>query len=622
MAATESSTRAVAALDDLYRRHVGDVYRYTYAVLGNHADAEDVTQTTFVNALRALERGEQPREASHWLLAIAHNLVRQRWRQAATRPAMVELVHDVPDSTTEDDDVRLDELVRALQGIPHSQREALVMRELEGRSYKEIAELLGLSTSALETLLFRARRSLAEELENLVTCQSAELALSRQSDGRISRKDRKRLDAHLAECPSCARFSRSQAWQRKAFKGLAVLPVPVGISLFRDAPMATAGTVTAIGEAGATTAGGGTTAGAGIGTGAAGGGAAGGSITLGGSVAGSTLLGGAAAKVAAVVAAASVAVGVGYQGVKALGVEAPSRQAPASAPTKKSHDAGAAGSSAIGAAPWLGRAATAAAAGSGTTEVQTSSAPISRTGPLPVGPDAEDQAPRDDGVATGTRAGPDAGSSSPGASDSPGTSPGNDGTQGGGAGSGPGAPPGGSPGEAPPSSPPVDGAAPTGEQEPPASGSGSKPTSTTPKPVIPKANAPKVKPKPKKLKPRKAAPTSASPNTKDAATPKATGKPDGKDSAATAPSHEPKVKEPNEKAPKATEKEPNANKPPVTPPGSPQAGPPAPAPTPEGAATAAAPPVLPAGLPEAAAAGQAMGNGHGAAARTDMLGKP
>ena len=39
MAATETSTRAAAALDDLYRHHVGEVYRYTYAVLGNHADA-------------------------------------------------------------------------------------------------------------------------------------------------------------------------------------------------------------------------------------------------------------------------------------------------------------------------------------------------------------------------------------------------------------------------------------------------------------------------------------------------------------------------------------------------------------------------------------------------------
>ena len=78
MAATEISTRAHVALDDLYRHHVGEVYRYTYAVLGNHADAEDVTQTTFVNALRALERGDSPDNASAWLIAIAQNVVRQR----------------------------------------------------------------------------------------------------------------------------------------------------------------------------------------------------------------------------------------------------------------------------------------------------------------------------------------------------------------------------------------------------------------------------------------------------------------------------------------------------------------------------------------------------------------
>jgi RNA polymerase sigma-70 factor (ECF subfamily) len=104
MAATETSARANAALDDLYRRYVGDVYRYTYAVLGNHADAEDVTQTTFVNALRALERGETPEEPSRWLLVIAHNLVRQRWRQAASRPALVELETDVPDATDGDEE--------------------------------------------------------------------------------------------------------------------------------------------------------------------------------------------------------------------------------------------------------------------------------------------------------------------------------------------------------------------------------------------------------------------------------------------------------------------------------------------------------------------------------------
>ena len=201
MAATETSARANAVLDELYREHVGEVYRYTYAVLGNHADAEDVTQTTFVNALRALERGETPEDPSRWLTVIAHNLVRQRWRQAAARPALVELETDVADAEEEEEAFELEELVRALQRIPETQREAIVMRELEGRSYREIATVMGLSTSALETLLFRARRSLAEELENVVTCQNAELALSKRLDGHLSRKERTRLDAHLADCP-------------------------------------------------------------------------------------------------------------------------------------------------------------------------------------------------------------------------------------------------------------------------------------------------------------------------------------------------------------------------------------------------------------------------------------
>ena len=86
MAAAESMVAARRALDDLYRSHAAEVYRYAYAVLGNHADAEDVTQTTFVNALRALERGERPRKPSNWLITITHNIVRQRFRQQQARP--------------------------------------------------------------------------------------------------------------------------------------------------------------------------------------------------------------------------------------------------------------------------------------------------------------------------------------------------------------------------------------------------------------------------------------------------------------------------------------------------------------------------------------------------------
>ena len=327
MAATETSTRANAILDELYRQHVGEVYRYTYAVLGNHADAEDVTQTTFVNALRALERGETPEEPSRWLVVIAHNLVRQRWRQAASRPTLVELETDVPDGVADEDGYELEELVRALQRIPETQREAIVMRELEGRSYREIATLLGLSTSALETLLFRARRSLADELENVVTCENAELSLSKQLDGRLSRKERRRLDEHLADCPDCARLAATQHRQRRAFKGLALLPLPIGLALFKGAPSAAAATsLPTIGLG---------TAGAGAhGTGVAGAGAA---TSAGGAAVGTSVAGGLAVKVAAIVVTATVATGVGYKGVEAVR-DTPSK--PASADVKpKAHAA-------------------------------------------------------------------------------------------------------------------------------------------------------------------------------------------------------------------------------------------------------------------------------------------
>ena len=286
MAATETTLRAARELDELYRAHAPVVYRYAFAVLGNQADAEDVTQTTFMNALRALERGEHPRKAENWLVTIAHNLIRQRWRQQQARPREVELDHELATLEAEDDGPAIEDLVRALQRIPETQREALVLRELEGRSYKEIASVLDVSVSALETLIFRARRSLAEELENLVTCDRAELALSQQTDGRLGRKERRRLAAHLSECPGCARIAALQMKRRGAFKGLALLPLPLSLTFFKGAPSASA----AIGLptiGGASAAAGGAAVGTGI-----------------------------AAKIAIGVTAVAVAGGAGYEGVK------------------------------------------------------------------------------------------------------------------------------------------------------------------------------------------------------------------------------------------------------------------------------------------------------------------
>jgi RNA polymerase sigma factor (sigma-70 family) len=289
VATTAIGVAAARELDELYRLHAAEVFRYAYAVLGNRADAEDVTQTTFVNALRALERGEKPRKPTNWLITIAHNLIRQRFRQQQSRPVEVELDRDVAAAENADDGPSIDDLVRALQRIPPTQREALVLRELEGRSYNEICALLGVSQSALEALIFRARRSLAEELENLVTCDRAELALSRETDGRLGRKERRRLVAHLDECASCARVAARSIKRRRAFKALAVLPLPFSLTLFKGAPSAYA-------AAGLPTIGAGTAAGTAAGVGAAG-------VT---------------AKIAVGLAAVAVAGGAGYEGVKAV----------------------------------------------------------------------------------------------------------------------------------------------------------------------------------------------------------------------------------------------------------------------------------------------------------------
>ena len=239
MASTAIGIQANRDEDEAHRSHAAEVYRYVYAVLGNRADAEDVTQTTFVNALRALERGEQPRKPANWLITIAHNLIRQRFRQQQSRPRQVELDRDLPSLEVDDDVPAIEDLVRVLQRIPESQREALVLREMEGRSYKEISAILDVSETALESLIFRARW-LAEELENLVDVRPRRARPSQQTDGRLGRKERKRLVAHLAECPSCARVATLGLKRRRAFKGLALLPLPFSLTFFKGAPSASA----------------------------------------------------------------------------------------------------------------------------------------------------------------------------------------------------------------------------------------------------------------------------------------------------------------------------------------------------------------------------------------------
>jgi RNA polymerase sigma factor (sigma-70 family) len=302
MAVTEAGLGASRELDSLYRRHGAEIYRYALAVLGNHSDAEDVTQTTFLNAYRALEQGVRPRKPSNWLLTIASNVIKQRFRQELSKPPHVALDRDLAGKEKDDDVPTVGEVLTALAQIPPQQRQALVLREFEGRSYKEIADILEITTSALETLLFRARRSLADELTNQLTCVEAQQAISRAADGRVGRKERRRLRQHLTECPDCAQFARLQQRHRRALRGLALVPIPLSLSVFKGLEGSAAAAAAIPVATGAAVATGG------------GGALASGAAATGGGV----FAGGIAVKAAAVVAAASVAGGATVAGVKEI----------------------------------------------------------------------------------------------------------------------------------------------------------------------------------------------------------------------------------------------------------------------------------------------------------------
>jgi RNA polymerase sigma factor (sigma-70 family) len=217
--------RGERAFERLYRRHVAEVYRYALLVLRDPDDAEQVTKATFVSAYRALDRGERPRSRRTWLLGLAHAAC-----LGLTRP------HDDAEEPEpehpEDGTYTPAEIRRALTHLRFEERTALVLRELEGRSYAEIARILELSPAGVETLVFEARRALRERLEGALSCHAAERASSRQIDGRLARSERRPLRRHLRDCPDCAAFARTLRTRRSAWQVVGSVPLPDSLQCF------------------------------------------------------------------------------------------------------------------------------------------------------------------------------------------------------------------------------------------------------------------------------------------------------------------------------------------------------------------------------------------------------
>jgi len=158
-----------AAASELFHRFAPQILGYCLSQLGSREEAEDAVQMTFLNAFRGLERGIVPKAESAWLFKIAHNVCRSRrrssWRRGRVElPNNFEVLQEVMPARERvgDELIRLEDV---LARMPEMQRRAILLREWQGLSYREIGAELQLSQSAVETLIFRARRALAAGLE-------------------------------------------------------------------------------------------------------------------------------------------------------------------------------------------------------------------------------------------------------------------------------------------------------------------------------------------------------------------------------------------------------------------------------------------------------------------------
>jgi RNA polymerase sigma factor (sigma-70 family) len=157
--------RAFEAIVDRYK---GALVRYCSRILPD-GRAEDAVQQTFLNAYRALHRETTPLSLRGWLFGIAHNVSLNVLRQrGASAPAAAVVGEEESAHASLERRERLREVLAAIAALPPGQRDALLLRELEGRGHEEIARELGVSGGAARQLISRARNGIRQAAAALV----------------------------------------------------------------------------------------------------------------------------------------------------------------------------------------------------------------------------------------------------------------------------------------------------------------------------------------------------------------------------------------------------------------------------------------------------------------------
>jgi RNA polymerase sigma factor (sigma-70 family) len=211
------------AFERLYSRYHRRIAAYVQGMVHDHARAEDITQDVFMSALRRIRETDRTIAFKPWVYEIAKNACIDQFRRSRRAE---EVSYDAEDGglgaadygrlvggapTPEvavDQKQQIDHLRGAFGGLSETHHEILVMRELEGLSYREIGDRLGMTRPAVESTLFRARRRLTEEYEELVSgerCARIQTIISGATAGALGTRDRRRMARHVSYCQPCRR---------------------------------------------------------------------------------------------------------------------------------------------------------------------------------------------------------------------------------------------------------------------------------------------------------------------------------------------------------------------------------------------------------------------------------
>ena len=217
----------------LFRRYRPAIARYAGRILGDDARAEDIVQEVFLSALRSIGTLDRPAGFKPWLYRIAHNTCVDHMRRTRRAEEVsidasllppneeIRLFRQAPSThaaVTQKEDFK--NLREAFGGLPAAQSEMLVMRELEGLSYDEIALRLGVTRSSVESTLFRARQGLRDEYGQITTgerCLRLRPVMARMAEGIGGLRDRRALARHVRGCsPVAATPSRWASAARRS----------------------------------------------------------------------------------------------------------------------------------------------------------------------------------------------------------------------------------------------------------------------------------------------------------------------------------------------------------------------------------------------------------------------